>query len=287
MIPDAMGEAAAEAAPAKVNLYLHVTGRRPDMYHELDSLVCFAGAADRLRARPAASIDLTVDGPFQEGLSPGSDNLVVKAATRLAAFAPGPVGAALRLEKNLPIASGIGGGSADAAAALRLLSRLWDLPAYAAAHVAPSLGADVPVCLGSRTVVMRGIGEVLTPIALPEFSLVLVNPGIGVATGAVFRAFHTAGTGFSLPVKLPDLPDALTLAEFLRQQTRNDLELPARALCAPIDEVLRALAATAGCLMARMSGSGATCFGIYAEARQAAAAAAALSGRGWWCWPAR
>ncbi len=275
---------AGEAAPAKVNLYLHVTGRRPDLYHELDSLVCFAGAADRLSAAPAETITLTVSGRFGKMLAAETSNLVLRAAERLAGFAPVPMGAAMRLEKNLPIAAGLGGGSADAAAALRLLSRLWRLPDYAAGHVAPSLGADVPVCLAGQTARMRGIGEKLTPVNLPPFGLVLVNPGHAVPTGLVFRAFHESGTGFSAPVALPALADAAELAAFLRG-TANDLEAPARALCPPIDEVLRAIGATADCLLARMSGSGATCFGLYPDAAAAAAAARRLAREGWWCWP--
>ena len=270
-----------EAAPAKLNLFLHVLGRRADGYHLLDSLAVFGAAADRLHAAPADTLTLSVTGPHRADLADEADNLVLRAARALAEAAGITAGAALTLEKHLPVASGIGGGSADAAAALRLLARLWNLrPAPAdLAAIAARLGADVPVCLTTTPSRMGGVGEALTaPPMLPRFGLALVNPGLPVATADVFRARQGP---FSDPAPLPDaFPDAATLAGFLAAHTRNDLEPPARALCPAIGAVLAALAATPGCLLARMSGSGATCFGLFANPD----AAITPPNPGWWSW---
>ena len=270
-----------ELAPAKVNLYLHVTGRRADGYHLLDSLAVFGPAADEVAAEPATGLSLALDGPFGAGLAAEPDNLVLRAARALATEAGITAGAALRLAKHLPVASGIGGGSADAAAALRLLNRLWGLGFEEArlGAIGARLGADVPVCLASRTMRMGGVGEVLSPApALPECGLLLVNPGLALATPAVFRARMGAFT------PAPALPsawaDATAMAGDLAA-LRNDLEAPAIGLCPPIAEVLTVLGALPGCLLARMSGSGATCFGLFATAAAAVAAAPALPG-GWW-----
>jgi 4-diphosphocytidyl-2-C-methyl-D-erythritol kinase len=266
-----------EFAPAKVNLYLHVTGRRPDGYHLLDSLVVFPAIGDQLRAAQAEAVSLTVEGPFGAALTGEGDNLVLRAAQSLA----GPAGARIVLEKHLPVASGIGGGSADAAAALRLLCRLWDRPA-ASVSVALALGADVPVCLASQPARMQGVGEQLTPApALPTCGIVLVNPGVSLATADVFRA--RIG-GFSDPAALPgSWPDARTMARDLAA-LRNDLEPPAMALRPEIGTVLAALSAAPGCLLARMSGSGATCFGLFPDAPTAEAATRTLARPGWWHW---
>jgi 4-diphosphocytidyl-2-C-methyl-D-erythritol kinase len=273
-----------EAAPAKVNLYLHVTGRRDDGYHLLDSLVVFAGIGDTLGAAPAARLSLHVTGPFAAGLAGEADNLVLRAARALAAAAGVTAGARLVLDKHLPVASGVGGGSADAAAALRLLCRLWDVAPGAAelAGLAAGLGADVPACLESRAVRMGGIGERLSPApALPSCGLVLVNPGVAVATAEVFRARRGA---WSDPAALPaGWDDAAAMAADLAE-LRNDLEPAARALRPVIEAVLAALRATHGCLLARMSGSGATCFGLYPDAASARRALGAVSRPGWWCW---
>ena len=270
-----------EAAPAKVNLYLHVTGRRADGYHLLDSLAVFGPVADALAAEPAAGLALALDGPFGAGLAAEADNLVLRAARALAEAAGIAPAAALRLTKRLPVASGIGGGSADAAAALRLLDRLWglDLGEARLAAIGARLGADVPVCLASRPMRMQGVGEVLAPApALPDCGLLLVNPGLALATPAVFRA---RGGGFTPPAVLPGgWGDPAAMARDLAG-LRNDLEAPAIGLCPPVAEVLAALRALPGCLLARMSGSGATCFGLFASAAAAAAAAPALPGR-WW-----
>lgn len=275
---------AAEAfAPAKVNLTLHVTGQRGDGYHLLDSLVVFVDIGDRIVAAPAPALNLTIDGPMATGLGTGDDNLVLRAARMLAPER----GATIRLTKNLPLASGIGGGSSDAAATLRALSDLWHLPLPDAASCA-TLGADVPVCLHPRPRRMGGIGEILGDVpALPPLWLVLVNPGIHVPTPAVFRTLASK-TGTPMPTTLPACPNAATLAAFLKTQ-RNDLEQPARALAPEIGQVLTQIAATDGCLIARMSGSGATCFGLYASQGAADAAARMLSAAAsaWWVKAAR
>jgi 4-diphosphocytidyl-2-C-methyl-D-erythritol kinase len=276
----------AEAAPSKINLYLHVTGRRPDGYHLLDSLVVFAGAADRLTAEPADDLSLALTGPFAAGLAAEPDNLVLRAARALAGAAGIAPRARLTLEKNLPVASGIGGGSADAAAALRVLSRLWNvaLPADTLHAIATKLGADVPVCLASRPLRMRGIGELLSPAPeLPECGLLLVNPGEAVATPAVFRARSAA---FSPEATLPTAwPDAARMAADLAT-IGNDLEAPARILCPAITDVIASIAATPDCRLARMSGSGATCFGLYPTPAEARSAAEILARThlAWWCW---
>ena len=265
-----------EFAPAKINLCLHVTGRRADGYHLLDSLVVFAGVGDRVSADLSESASLTVTGPMAAGLSGEGDNLVLRAGHAMG------VSARIGLEKHLPVSSGIGGGSADAAATLRLLARLAGRALPDAAAVL-ALGADVPVCLAGRPVRMTGIGEGLAPLpALPEAWLVLANPGVAVSTPAIFKALVRADNA-PLPRDLPKLRSAAELAAFLMMQ-RNDLEPPAVALQPIIARVKAALTAQAGCLMARMSGSGATCFGLFADPLAAHAAAGAIRAAepGWW-----
>jgi len=272
-----------EAAPAKVNLYLHVVGRRADGYHLLDSLAVFPGVADTVHAAPAAAVTLEIIGPHGNGLGAGPDNLVLRAAHALASMAGVEAGARLMLEKRLPVASGIGGGSADAAATLRVLVRLWDvrLPEERLRAVAQGLGADVPVCLASRPARMQGIGEILRPApALPTFGLALLNPGAAVSTPDVFRARE--GVFSEVPVLPAAWPDAAAMSAGLAQ-VRNDLEAPALALCPAIAPVLDWLRARPGCLLARMSGSGATCFGLFATP-DAAAAVAAQAPVPWWAW---
>ncbi len=273
-----------QAAPAKVNLFLHILGRREDGYHLLDSLVAFAACGDRLEAFAADDLSLAVTGPFAAELANEPDNLVLRAAHLLASSAGITPKANLILHKNLPIASGIGGGSADAAAALRLLSQLWDLqPDPALLHgIAQRLGADVPVCLASRTTRMGGIGERLEAAPLlPSCGLVLVNPGVAVSTPAVFKS---RDPGFSLPARLADgWPDAHALAADL-SHAHNDLQAAAIRLCPPIDQVLAAIASAPDCLLVRMSGSGATCFGLFPDAGSAERAADAISRPGWWAW---
>jgi 4-diphosphocytidyl-2-C-methyl-D-erythritol kinase len=267
---------AAELAPAKVNLALHVTGRRADGYHLLDSLVAFPRLGDRVAAAPAAGLALAVDGPFAADLDAGDGNLVLRAAALMAAGG----GAALRLTKNLPVAAGIGGGSADAAATLRLLARLRGLPLPPPEAVL-RLGADVPACLAGRACRMRGIGERLEPVALPPFWVVLANPRVGLATAAVFAGLAER-TNPPLPAP-PAFGGAEDLFGYLAAQ-RNDLEPPAVATAPAVAEARAALAAQPGCRVARMSGSGATCFGLFAARAPARAAAAAIARArpGWW-----
>jgi 4-diphosphocytidyl-2-C-methyl-D-erythritol kinase len=265
-------------APAKVNLYLHLRGRRPDAYHLLDSLVVFPAVGDLLAAEPADTLSLSVSGPFADGLSAGGDNLVLRAAAALARHHGIAAGAALRLSKTLPIASGIGGGSSDAAAALRLLARLWGVAVPDG--LALSLGADVPVCCAApRPMRMQGIGELLSPASrLPPFWLVLVNPRRAVSTGAVF-----AGVRDRAPPPAPPAPEGGfarfgALADWLARQ-RNDLQASAVVLCPAIGEVLAALSDAP---VARMSGSGATCFAMVETEGEALALADRLRPRGWW-----
>lgn len=270
-----------EAAPAKLNLTLRVTGRRPDGYHELDSLVAFASLGDSLAATAADELSLALDGPFADALPPGPDNLVLRAAGLLRGRLGIRGGARLGLTKRLPVASGIGGGSADAAATLRALLRLWraDLPERELASIALTLGADLPVCLAGRPARMQGIGERLTSLdGLAEAALLLVNPGIPLATAAVFRAREG---GFSPPFDPgpgPHDPAALVRAG------GNDLLAPARLICPAIDAVLAALAAQARCRAAALSGSGATCFALFPDTASAVAAGAGIAAAepAWW-----
>jgi len=267
-----------EFAAAKVNLCLHVTGRAPDGYHLLDSLAVFAGVGDRVRVEPDEGLCLTVTGPGAAAVPAGADNLVLRAAALF-----GRTGAAITLDKHLPAASGIGGGSADAAATLRALSRLWSVPLPDDDAIL-RLGADVPVCLASRPVRMRGVGERLTALPpLPPVWMVLANPGQSVSTPAVFAAL-TRRENPALPdVPTAGWPDAAALVDWLRG-TRNDLQDAAIGLAPGIEDCLAALAAQENCLLARMSGSGATCFGLFASLAGAKAAAAELAaGRPrWW-----
>ncbi len=264
-------------APAKINLALHVTGRRADGYHLLDSIVVFADLGDKLEIAPSDELALTVTGPRAAGVPADRRNLIWQAAEL---FPPGK-GAAITLDKQLPHAGGLGGGSADAAAALRGLSELWNVPLPDDEAVL-TLGADVPVCLFGRPARMCGIGETLAALPpLPPVWIVLVNPGVEVPTGAVFRALASADNP-ALPPVPEGWPDAAALAAWL-QETRNDLEGPARAQVPAIEKVLAALNAQAGCLLARMSGSGGTCFGLFATADDASRAAGTLDAEPvWW-----
>jgi len=236
-----------ELARAKVNLSLHVTGRRDDGYHLLDSLVVFPEIGDRIEVEPASGLSLTIDGPFAQDLGTGPDNLVLKAAELIR---PKGVGAAIHLTKSLPIASGIGGGSADAAAALRALSRLWDVSLDGVDVL--SLGADVPVCLASKPTRMEGIGERLNAVSrLPEFWIVLVNPGAKLATPDVFKALRSVDNPAMGKMPSGDLPQ---LVAWLADQ-RNDMETAAVDLAPEIGSVLDKLSVQNGCQLARMSGS--------------------------------
>ena len=275
--PNFATETIVEHAPAKVNLALHVTGRRADGYHLLDTLVVFTEAGDRVHVRPAAKDGFAVSGPFAAGVPADGANLVLMARDLLRGIAGGrafPV--AIELEKNLPVASGIGGGSSDAAATLRALSLLWGLslsPETLAGAALP-LGADLPMCLAGQTLVARGIGEALAPVrGLPRLAMVLVNPGVAVATPSVFRALASRDSPPLPP--LPARPDFAAFAAWLAS-ARNDLETPAAAITPELAPALAALRDT-GAALARMSGSGATCFGLYPHHEDAARAAVAIA----------
>ena len=266
-------------APAKINLTLHVTGQRDDGYHLLDSLVVFADVGDRIAVAPAEGLSLSVNGPMAEGVPADDSNLVMKAARLL----NGDKGAAITLTKVLPPSSGIGGGSSDAAAALRTLSELWVRPLPEPVETLP-LGADLPVCMGARTQRMSGIGEVLGDVPdLPPLDILLVNPGVSVSTPAVFRALASRDNP-PMSDELPGWADAGAFCDWLKTQ-RNDMQDAAVALEPVIGEVLEALQGT-DCLHAGMSGSGATCFalfpadGVSAEAARISVSAAHPQ---WWC----
>lgn len=275
---------AIEAAPAKVNLALHVTGRRSDGYHELESLVVFAAIADELEAVPASKDSLKVSGPFAAATGGGGSNLVTRAVAAFRARWPGhvPNGLDLHLRKNLPVAAGLGGGSADAAAALRLMAAQGGGAIAAAdlAEVAASLGADVPVCLLSRPCEIRGVGEIVHPLSsFPGCHLVLVNPLVPVVTADVFRRLESADHA-----SLPRLPQPLTRPAQLGiwlGETRNDLEPPAISLLPVIGELTALMAGIEGCMLARMSGSGGTVFGLFGSSAGAHQAAHDLRAR----WP--
>ncbi len=268
-----------ESAKAKVNLFLHVGARRPDGFHELESLAVFAEAGDVLSFEPAGTLSLAIDGPFARALENDPGNLVLNAARALAAHAGIQPRAKIALAKNLPVASGIGGGSADAAAALRGLCKLWNI-SPPLKDIALSLGSDVPVCLESQSAWMTGRGEHIEPVALPRVPMVLVNPGVSVSTAEVFaRVEQRTGTGTPKPGAIHSVGE---LVSWLKRTT-NDLQRPAVEIAPVIEEALTALLNT-GATLARMSGSGATCFGIYESdaAAQRAADAIAKARKGWW-----
>jgi 4-diphosphocytidyl-2-C-methyl-D-erythritol kinase len=271
-------------ARAKVNLYLHITGRRADGYHLLDSLIVFADTGDEISLAPADKLSLAIDGPFAAGLAAGPGNLVLRAAHALQEIAGWRGGATIRLTKNLPVASGIGGGSADAAATLSGLCGLWNVaPGRAALHaIAARLGADVPVCLDGAASFVGGIGEDLAPArGLPPAWLLLANPKIATPTPAVFKARQGP---FSKPARWSEPPR--DFAEFAArlQSSANDLTEAAISVTPAIRDVLVALAALPGCMLARLSGSGATCFGLFADEAGARAAESKLRDQqpGWW-----
>jgi 4-diphosphocytidyl-2-C-methyl-D-erythritol kinase len=281
----ASGAAVAAFAPAKINLYLHVVGRRNDGYHLLDSLVAFADIGDEVTAARCDALSLTVDGPEAGALAGLADNnLVLRAANRLAAHHGIAPHAALHLDKRLPVASGIGGGSSDAAAALRALAVLWGLPLDAAVmEIAAGLGADVPVCLAGRTAWVGGIGERLEALPdLPPLGIVLANPRRELPTAAVFGARRGPVTPGEMPRTA--VPDGATLIALLRE-TRNDLTTAALGLMPEIAALLDRLAGLPDAFLARMSGSGATCFALFPDrgAAERAAAILAAAEPGWWC----
>ena len=277
--------ARAEKAPAKINLTLRVLGGRADGYHELESLVAFAGVGDALTFAPGGALTLAVSGPTAQAAGDNADNLVLKAARALAERIAGLTLGSFALSKRLPVAAGLGGGSADAGAALRLLARAngiaLDDPRLMQA--AQATGADVPVCLDPKPRLMRGVGDVLSaPLDLPRLFAVLVNPGVAVSTRDVFAALNLASGpasgGASSPTPLVSEgwggePTAFVAA---LAKDRNDLEAPAIELEPAIANVLAVLQALPDCRLARMSGSGATCFGLFPTNAAAAAAARTL-----------
>lgn len=275
-------------AAAKVNLYLHVAPPTPDGYHPIVSLMAFADVGDTVSGAPAPELGLAIDGPFGEGLSAGPDNLVLRAGAALLARAGRPeAGARLVLTKTLPIAAGLGGGSSDAGAALRLLNAMHGLgfDEFALESVAAEIGADGAACLRARMLVAEGRGERLSPAPpIPPLPAVLVNPGVPSPTGAVYRAYDASGApGAADRPEAPPLRTPRAAAEWLARR-RNDLEAPALQLEPRIGEALGALRAEPEALLVRMSGSGATCFALTATRADAEALAARLSAAkpGWW-----
>jgi len=281
-------------APPKINLYLHVTGKRPDIhgvdeFHELDSLVVFTASGDTVRVSPAVTgsgIHFTADGPYADRIGPDADNLVVRAAHLMAgACQPPSLDVGIHLTKRLPVSAGIGGGSSDAAATLRALNRFWQagLSDDRLATLGLSLGADVPMCLRPVSVFIGGIGENIEAApALPLLSLVLVNPGVAVPTPDVFKAFDGK---FSTAARFVGAPqDTGTLATLLAERG-NDLTNAALTIAPVIGDVLAALDNEPDCLLARMSGSGATCFGLFADAVAAedTCHSIQLAHPDWWC----
>jgi 4-diphosphocytidyl-2-C-methyl-D-erythritol kinase len=254
------------SAPAKVNLFLHVGETRPDGFHALESLIAFTEVSDQIDISPAVGISLSPVGPFARALPRNDDNLALKAALALQRASGMQAGAAIRLEKNLPVASGIGGGSADAAAVLRGLDLLWGLacPQSDLLALAAELGSDVPACLLSRPCLAAGRGEILTGLPpLPRLSTVLVNPGVAISTATVFGSLN-ARTGVgkaSPPGTLENLWDVIGYLG----DAGNDLEAPACRLAPVIQEVLNAFDREPGCAMSAMSGSGSTCFAFFHE----------------------
>lgn len=282
-----------EEGRAKVNLSLRVVGRRADGYHDLESVVAFADCADRLTLEPGAQLKLTTTGPLAAACGDTADNLVLKAARLLAEAVPNLKLGAFTLDKVLPVAAGIGGGSADAAAALRLLARLNDLSLddHRLQKVALATGADVPVCLVSLACDMTGVGEQLLPLALPSMPCVMVNPRVPVATKDVFQALGLRNgellVGVTDVIRAPAWPEeGASIADWVEvlETVANDLEAPAMRIEPVIGEVLEALRESAGVKLARMSGSGATCFAIYGAPAEAHAAAEKIrrGHPGWW-----
>jgi len=277
-----------EIAPAKVNLFLHVGPVRADGLHEIFSLLVFAEEGDHFKVEAASALSLEVAGPFAASLAglPPEKNLVWRAAESLQNFAGVNAGAAMALHKRLPVAAGIGGGSSDAAAALRALVKLWDIKISGAAlrDLAFALGADVPACLDCRPAVVSGAGECMTPGPnLPRLWICLVNPRVEMSTGPVFHAFDAANPNPPPPHQaLPARVGGHGGVAALLKSTRNDLEPCARLMAPQISDVLMMLSNSGGVLGARMSGSGATCYGLYSSMTDAEQAALIAAERGWW-----
>lgn len=276
IMPGSHPESFVETAPAKLNLALHLRRRRPDGFHNLETVFAFTEFGDTLHATAADTLSLAISGEFAGPAGAGPDNLVLRAAAALAHIAGIAAGAALSLEKRIPVAAGLGGGSADAAAALRLLNRLWQLdwPEARLRHIAETLGADVPACVAARSCFGAGRGEALGewPQMLTGTPVLLVNPRVAVPTGPVFAGWDQQDLG-GIAAGAP------------LQTLRNDMTAAALCIAPVIGDVLAALAATRGTWLVRMSGSGATCLALYDSVDARDTAAAGLSTSGWWLAP--
>jgi 4-diphosphocytidyl-2-C-methyl-D-erythritol kinase len=275
-------------APAKINLTLRILGRRTDGFHELESLVAFAPFGDRLTFEPGGSLELEVTGPMADGAGPTADNLVLRVSRALAARIDGLKLGRFALRKELPSGAGLGGGSADAAAALRLITKAngIGLDDARVRDAARATGADIPVCLDPRPRIMRGIGDILSaPVTLPPFGIVILHPGFALPTAPVFKALGlAAGKMLAMPSPSDALPaDRGTLLAWLNAQP-NDLEPPAIATAPAVADVLAVIARLSGCRLARMSGSGSACFSLFDDGKAAAAAAAQVAAEqpSWW-----
>ena len=278
-------------APAKVNLFLHVGPAKENGRHDLDSLIMFAGpeASDRLEARKAEEHSLSLHGPFAGPELASPENLVLRTIAACEARGLKVPPLAMSLHKHIPVAAGLGGGSADAGAMLRFLVRHGTLTEPVAMTIAAALGGDVPAACLSQPCRMQGEGErIIRTRSLPDLPVLLVNPGLACPTGAVFGAYDRAGGARELAgLPLPTDPSVHSLAGWLSSSTRNDLEAPAISLLPQIGEVLAEIETAPGCLLARMSGSGATCFGLFASRHDLRAAAETMKTRhpGWWAVP--
>lgn len=276
-----------EQAPAKVNLYLHVNHRRDDGYHDLESLVVFTKFGDRVRLSHAPALNVSRTGPFATLLPENAeDDLCIRAARQMAERFGRDTAFRISLEKNIPVAAGVGGGSADAAAVLRALARLWSIDANdpELIDLAAGLGADVPVCLAAKSAVIRGTGDVVEPVHdAAQLNLLLVNPNQPLSTASVFRAWAETPAPMSAHDQSGTAPTRPDCWEGLAQ-ARNDLTAPAVGLCPVIGDVLSDLAGLPGCRLARMSGSGPTCFALFETAAACDQAAHALGEHqtDWW-----
>ena len=273
-------------APAKINLYLHIVGRRADGYHELDSLVGFTAHGDVIQVRQHERLYLEINGPFGSSLPANDDNLIVRAARALAGETGCRGGAHITLKKNLPVSSGIGGGSADAAATLKALNLLWEtgLADEDLAALGLNLGADIPVCILSKTARMNGMGEMVSKVEnLPPLGVILINPGIPISTRRVFKMHQGK---FSPTVELQTIEDTEVFYEFLARQ-KNDLQDLAIRIVPAIKEALDILSEETGCRLVRLSGSGATCFGLFDNESLAKASGRSISCKypNWWVQP--
>jgi 4-diphosphocytidyl-2-C-methyl-D-erythritol kinase len=272
-------------APAKLNLFLHICGRRADGFHLLDSLYVFTEFGDHVSLRPATNFDLQLSGEFSNAVASGEENIALKAARKLARYANYDSGVSMHLEKNIPVGAGLGGGSADAGAALRGVRDLWNCPVSDSElqELALSLGSDIPACVMSRACQVRGVGEWLIPVFItPEVWVLLVNPRIELLTAQVYRNYTGA---FRKEISLPERINSFDELIALLTPVTNDLQEPAISMVPDIAKVITAIESTEGCRISRMSGSGATCFGLYEskDALMTAAREVEEAHPKWWC----